>query len=295
MVLLFLGDVAILHHPAQDVGLTLPGPLITGIRIITGGRLGQSGQERGFGKFKIPRSFSEINLRGRFNPISAVAKINMIEIEIQNFLFRKGTVDLIGQDGFLDFAAVTFFRGQIEGLGDLLRNGAAPLDNPSGPEISEKGPGNALHVKTAVFKKPGIFSGQKGFDDQGWDFLESDQLTIFHVEFVDQFIIVRVNPGGDAWPVFLQCGNAGQIPKNDIIEDAAAHQQGQQEKENKHDQNTAGRTPVSCHWMLRSFDHLIQPWAFPGCLPLLLFGRSRCRFPPECRDACAPLTGRPGC
>ncbi len=120
--------------------MTLPGSLITGIRIITGGRLGQSGQERGFGKFKIPRSFSEINLRGRFNPISAVAKINMIEIEIQNFLFRKGTVDLIGQDGFLDFAAVTFFRGQIEGLGDLLRNGAAPLDNPSGPEISEKGP-----------------------------------------------------------------------------------------------------------------------------------------------------------
>ena len=135
-VLLALGDVAVLQHPVEDVGLPLVGPLRVEIGGIVARGLGESRQHGRFRQRQVPGAFPEIPLGGGLDAVGAVAEIDVVQIEGDDLLLGQIPVDLVGEERLLDLPHVALLRGEVEGLGDLLGDGASPLDDLVPPRDS---------------------------------------------------------------------------------------------------------------------------------------------------------------
>ena len=173
------GDVAFFCHAIQNVELPVFGQLEIAERGIAARRLRQSGKESDLCKVQILNPLVEIDLGRGLDPIGAAAEIYLVEIDVEDLFLAQGGVDAVGENCFLDFAGVGFFRGQQECPGDLLGYGAAPLAPFSGTKIVEKRPDDRPGVNPAVLIKPGVFRGHKGLGEQLRHGGERDKGSVF--------------------------------------------------------------------------------------------------------------------
>jgi len=105
------GDIAVFHHSFQDVTLALPGPVEMGEGGIGAGGLGEACQHCRLREGEMTGALPEIPLGGRLHAIGPMTEVDVIQIEVEDLLLGQVAVDLIGQDGLLDLADITLFRG----------------------------------------------------------------------------------------------------------------------------------------------------------------------------------------
>ncbi len=170
----------------------------------------------------------------------------MVEVEGDDLLFRQIGVDLVGEKGLLEFPHVALFRGEVEGLGDLLGDGASPLDDPPRLEILEEGPGHALHVEPLVLEEAGVLGGDEGLDHHLRDVFVFDDFSVFEEKLVDQLVIVRIDPRRDAGTVVLQGGDAGELFEEQIVEQAAPREGGADKKHEADDDDDRQQGASRC-------------------------------------------------
>ena len=89
--------------------------------------LNKPGKEGGLSEVKVFRGTPEICLRRRLNPVSMIAEIVFIEVNLEDLILRVLAGDFHRQQHFANFAQKTafgsFLRREQQSAGELLRDG----------------------------------------------------------------------------------------------------------------------------------------------------------------------------
>ena len=136
-------------------------------------------------------------------------------------------------------------------------------------KILKKGPGNALHVEAPVVEKSRILCSHKSLNDHLGHILIFDNFPVFQKEFIDEFVMIIVDPGGNTGTIVLKCGHRRQLFQQHIIEKTAGgnRQKDKGQQQDDHDGPQTGMTEeLSVEWILkRSFQEIHAP-SSPGTL-----------------------------
>ena len=89
--------------------------------------------------------------------------------------------------------------------------------------------------KPPVLEEAGVLGGDEGLDHHLRDLFVFDDLPVFEEEFVDQLVVVRIDPRRDAGTVVLQGGDAGEFLEEHVIDQAAPRQGGADEEDEDRD------------------------------------------------------------
>ena len=76
--------------------------------------LGQSGEQGGFGEGEVVDVFGEVELAGGFESVGAVAQIDLVRVHGEDLVLGEDTLDLHGEQNFLELAAVGLLIGEEE-------------------------------------------------------------------------------------------------------------------------------------------------------------------------------------
>jgi hypothetical protein len=176
---LFPGDKTFRHHAVQYVCL----PLFRAVKIkkrgIRGGGFWQTCQHGCFRQCQILCALAKIADRRRFYTIGSVSHINLVKIQIQNFIFCQIAVNTIGKNGFLELSNILSFRRQVHHFGNLLCNGAAALNDFTRFHVFEHGTGNTDRIKSLVLIKAGILGRNKSMLDHVRNFRNLNDFSVF--------------------------------------------------------------------------------------------------------------------
>ncbi len=160
------GDVPVLRHQVEHLGLTVAGGVEVGQRIVDGGRLQQSGEQRALAQREIGRGLAEIGLRRRLDAVGEVAEIGLVEVERQHVGFAVGVLQPNGEDRLAQLAAQralgALFGIEQQIARDLLGDGAAPGDDFAAGQVDHEGAGDADHVDAGMAVEVGVL----GADDR---------------------------------------------------------------------------------------------------------------------------------
>ena len=121
-----LRDVAVLGHAIDHVVAARDRLVLAAERIVVVRALGQRRKIGGLRDRQFVDRLVEIQQRRRRDAVGAEAEIDLVQIELEDFLLRVGALDAQRQQRFLDLALERNLVGQQEVLGDLLgdRRGA---------------------------------------------------------------------------------------------------------------------------------------------------------------------------
>ena len=92
-----VGDEFQFVHATQDVQLAGPGALWINHGVIGRRRLGQAGQHRRLGDIHLGQGLAVVDLRGRGEPVRALPQENLIDVQLEYFVFGKAGLDLVGK------------------------------------------------------------------------------------------------------------------------------------------------------------------------------------------------------
>jgi len=120
-------DIASLNHAVQYDALPLPGRFRMVERIVGDRRLGDASKQGAFGQAQFADGLAEISPSGRIYAVGEVAKVQLIQVQGQDFVLGHRGRQANGQPGLPYLAHQGLLVSLIakEQLpGDLLRNGA---------------------------------------------------------------------------------------------------------------------------------------------------------------------------
>ncbi len=149
-------------HPAQNIQLPAPGPLGVGDRVECRGRLGQAGEHGRLRRGDVLERLPEIDLGRRGEAVRALAQKDLIEIKLQNLVFRQVCLDLPRQQHFPQLARDRLLAREKEVAGHLHGDGASTLLGAAG-EVARGCPEDADVVHAAVGIEALVFGGQDRF------------------------------------------------------------------------------------------------------------------------------------
>src|ERR1039457_5791055 len=99
-------------HTAQNVKLAQLGALRIDYRIIGGGGFRQPCEHGCFRNSDLAKRLAKVNLSSRGKAVSTLAKINLVDIKLQNFVFAQAVFDFEGKQHFVELASHGFFFGK---------------------------------------------------------------------------------------------------------------------------------------------------------------------------------------
>ena len=79
-------------------------------RVEGGRRFRQAGDGRHFAQGQLADVFTEIDLRGGAHAVGAVTQIDLVQIQLKDFILGEHLLDAHRQEGFLDFTHQGAFR-----------------------------------------------------------------------------------------------------------------------------------------------------------------------------------------
>ena len=94
--------------------------------------------------------------------ISALAQIDLVEVQLQNLVFAQRLLDFVGQQGFVEFTSERTLAAQVEVFGNLLRNRTGTGLHASGHDIADCGARHAPNVYAPVVVEAFVFGGNHG-------------------------------------------------------------------------------------------------------------------------------------
>ena len=93
-------------HQHENLLLAGERDIAVGVNIVYRWRLRQAGQEGRFGKCQLVGSLAEIRLGGSFDPISQVAVIDLVQVQLENLILCIAARDFRGQDDLAGLAGI---------------------------------------------------------------------------------------------------------------------------------------------------------------------------------------------
>ena len=187
------------HHPGQDLRLSLLGRDEVRQRVVLAGRLRQAGQHGGLPERQVVGIGLEITASRRLDPVRLAAVIDGVEVHLENLILGELTVELDGEDGFLELALQgrRGIRPDIELLHQLLTDRAATLRHVLMVEVGDGGAEDAAHVDAAVLIEGAVLGCQCGLHDPGRDVAErdDDSMVALLADIGEQRPMAIVNQG----------------------------------------------------------------------------------------------------
>ena len=95
-------------HTAQNVKLAQLGALRIDYRIIGGGGFRQPCEHGCFRNSDLAKRLAKVNLSSRGKAVSTLAKINLVDIKLQNFVFAQAVFDFEGSSTSLNLRVMVF-------------------------------------------------------------------------------------------------------------------------------------------------------------------------------------------
>ena len=108
-----------------------------------------------------------------------MSHVNLVKIQIEDFIFRQISINTIRKNGFFELSNVFSFGRQVHHFGHLLGNGTAALNNFTRFHVFEHGTENTDRIKSLVLIKAGIFGRDESILDQVRDFRNRDDFSVF--------------------------------------------------------------------------------------------------------------------
>jgi hypothetical protein len=135
-------------------------------------RLHQARKQCGFAHGELGRRLSEVAARGGLGAIEPVAEVDLVEIQLEDLVFRIARFQLRGQDHFLELALERLVERQKALSRQLLGDRAAPLGAAALSEVGDHRSADADDVDAAVVVEPLVLDGQNGADQIRRDLIE---------------------------------------------------------------------------------------------------------------------------
>ncbi len=161
--------VAVLDHPIDDPIAPIDGTFALGIGIVIVRAFRQRREISDFSNRQFIDRLVEVIQRRCRDPVIAHAEINLVEIELEDLLFRIGGLDPEREQRLANLAGDVAFRAEEEVLGDLLGDGRSALHVARALDEDERGAGHALEIDAAVMIEILILGRDESFFHQGRD------------------------------------------------------------------------------------------------------------------------------
>ena len=287
LALLGLADEAELQHPPQHVLLALRGALRVDHRVVGGGRLGQAGEHRRLGDVQVADGFPEVGVGGYREAVGAPPEEDLVDVDLENLVFREILLDLEGEEYFVKLARDGFLSGEEEVPCNLHSDRGCSLAFAAGGEVGAGGPQDAQEVHARVLVEAVVLGGEDRLLEHRGHVLDADEGAPLLAVLPDQGPVGRVDAQRDLGVVVGQGLERGQgrpgggdsngDDRNADRDEAEqggervkepAHEGGQEAKKSVHYTSSPGLPPV------------MQPRRFtePCFTPVIVVVRISCRL-----------------
>src|SRR5438046_8095414 len=183
-------------HPSQHV-------LLSGLRApwivdgVEGGRgLWKPGKHRAFGNRQVLERLAEIDLRRGGKAGGALAKEDLVDVELEDLVLAKAGFDLPGEECLPQLARNRLLARQEKIPGDLHRDRSGALLGARG-QVRERGTGDAQIVNSAVLVETFVLGGQNSLFHDIRDLADPDDGTPLLAELAQQLALRGDDPKGD--------------------------------------------------------------------------------------------------
>ena len=200
-------DHAVLAHPLEDVRLPFAGamPVLVGVEVRR--RLGEPGQHRRLGDGQMLHVLAEVDLGGRLHPVGAVPEVDVVQVDVEDSLFRKLALDADAENELLGLANERSFRRQEEHAGDLLGDGGGALPHAAGDVVLPGGADDADRIEAVMGAEATVLGGDEGVLHVERDAIQRDKDALFQEELTDELTVGRIHARG-----------AGRLVGDDLVE-----------------------------------------------------------------------------
>ena len=213
LVVLCLGDIAFAQHTRQHHVAASGGAVKRVERVEGRRRLRQACNHRHFAQTQLVGRLAKVHLCRSPHAVSAVAEIDLVQVQLKNFIFTQQLLNTDGQEGFLDFAHQRFFRAEEEVTRQLLGNGTGPLRGVPVDQRDAGGTEDTNRVNPVVLIEAAIFGGNERFHHFGWDLAKGhwnttllavlrNELTVCAID-LHRYLQAHVFQRSDVWQLRL--------------------------------------------------------------------------------------------
>src|SRR5690606_21043709 len=151
-----------------------------------------------------------IGLRGGSEPVSPLAKENLVHVNLKNLFLGQHVLELERRQDLVNFSGVALFRRQIHIARHLHGDGRGALALGA-PQVGQRGTQHAPVVHAVVLEKTRIFDGQDRIFHHLWNVLEWEQISALFAKLTDQLAIGCQNPQRELGTVVGQTSYVWQV------------------------------------------------------------------------------------
>ena len=221
-------------HASQYVALPDLGPAHVCNRVVSRRRFRQSREHRELRHVELIELLAEVDLRCGAEPVSALAEVNLVDVQLQYFVLGQAVLNLEGQKRLVEFATERFFSTQEEVSSNLHGDCAGALPPAGGREVRHRGADHPDVVHATVFVEALVFRGDDCFSKHLRRLLEFHECAFFLPELADEFTLDAVDLQRNFGLIGSQRFKGRQLRIGDYGGVA-------------HDQSDAGRKRSQCH------------------------------------------------
>ncbi len=193
LIALLQGNHLFLKHVVQNILLTQLGTFRIDNRVIGRRSLRQSRQHGGFRQSQLFDIFIKIDLRGRRETISALTQINLIEIQLKDFILTQRLLDFISKQRLIELSRKCLFTAQIKILRHLLRNRTCTRLHPAGHNIANNRPCDTPNIHAPMLIKPFILGSNNRIPQYLGKIADFCKFSPLLPVYTDNLSICRIN------------------------------------------------------------------------------------------------------
>jgi hypothetical protein len=153
-----------------------------------------------------------------------VTKIDLIQVQEKDLLFRQVLFDPIGKYSLFEFATKTSLWAQQQRFSNLLGYGASTLDNATSLDVFPRGAKYTQEIDPLVFKKPRIFCGNKGINQSLRNLFQRNNYSALQIKLSDEVATIVIYSGDYRRLIVLESTDLGKIPSNAVKPVRAPHE-----------------------------------------------------------------------
>ena len=204
--------------------------------------MGRPRQHGGLRRRQFLQVLAEIDLGRRGEAVGALAKVNLVDVQLENLVLAEIVLDLEGQQHLQHLAGDGLLAGQEEIARHLLGNGAGPLALAAARHVHHHRPQEPQGIHPAMLIEALVFRRQDGVLHHGRHILDGHEGAPLLAEFTDQEAIRRIDAQGLLGPVIrknVEC-RQGRIGKHRHHAGKGRHEETQGSKGEQGIQEPAG-------------------------------------------------------
>ncbi len=172
---------ALLEHEHQDLLLANQGDLCIGVDIINSRRLRQSCQKGGLAQGQIFCGFTEVCFGSGFHPISQVAVINLIQVQLNDLILGVTACNFRREDDLTCLAChralTAFFGRKDQRARQLLGNSGCAATLSACDIVLPQGARDGNRVEAGIGIELLVFSGNGSSDKVGRNISKRNVVT----------------------------------------------------------------------------------------------------------------------